>query len=170
MPSPGKKESAVAIVLGARQQVPADRSGTTAPVKVLAAAFGWDGRSADSVDQTVGMTWRPDASGSSRYEVVSRLALKPGRYEVRVALDAAPNQRGSVYTFVDVPDFAKQPLSLSGLVLAVSPAVPSAGRDAVRQSPARCPNRATGAWREPIARPHSSRSIRTPTSPRSRRA
>ena len=127
---PGKKESAIAIVLGARQQVPADRSGKTAPVKVLAAAFGWDGRSADSVDQTVGVTWRPDASGSSRYEVVSRLTLKPGRYEVRVALDAAPNQSGSVYTFVDVPDFAKQPLSLSGLVLAVTPGVPSAGREA----------------------------------------
>jgi hypothetical protein len=121
---PGKKESALAIVLGARQP-----SGTAAPVKVLAAAFGWDGKSADSVDQTVGVTWRPDASGTSRYEIVSRLTLKPGRYEVRVALDAAPSQSGSVYTFVDVPDFAQQPLSLSGLVLAVTPGVPSAGRE-----------------------------------------
>jgi VWFA-related protein len=127
---PGKAESALAIVLSARQQVSSDRSGTSAPVKVLAAAFGWDGRSADSVDSTVGVTGRPDASGSLRYEVVSRLALKPGRYEVRVALDAAPNQRGSVYTFVDVPDFAKQPLSLSGLVLGVTPSVSSAGREA----------------------------------------
>jgi hypothetical protein len=125
----GKAESAVAVVLGARQPVPADLSGKTATVKVLAAAFGWDGRSADFVDQTVGVTWRPDASGSSRYEVVSRLTLKPGRYEVRVALDAAPNQRGSVYTFVDVPDFAKQPLSLSGVVLA-APGISSAGREA----------------------------------------
>ncbi len=47
-----------------------------------------------------------------------------------MALDAAPNQRGSVYTFVDVPDFAKQPLSMSGVVLAVSPGVSSAGREA----------------------------------------
>jgi VWFA-related protein len=125
----GKAESAVAVVLGARQPVPADLSGKTATVKVLAAAFGWDGRSADFVDQTVGVTWRPDASGSSRYEVVSRLTLKPGRYEVRVALAAAPNQRGSVYTFVDVPDFAKQPLSLSGVVLA-APGISSAGREA----------------------------------------
>jgi VWFA-related protein len=127
---PGKAESALAIVVGARQQIPAGQSGKSATVKMLAAAFGWDGRSADSVDQTVGVTWRPDASGSSRYEVVSRLTLKPGRYEVRVALDAGPNERGSVYTFVDVPDFAKQPLSLSGLVLAVSPGVSSAGREA----------------------------------------
>jgi hypothetical protein len=126
----GKAESALAVVLGARQPVPPDLSGKTAAIKVLTAAFGWDGRSADFVDQTVGVTWRPDASGSSRYEVVSRLTLKPGRYEVRVALDAAPNQRGSVYTFVDVPDFAKQPLSLSGVVLSVSPGISSAGREA----------------------------------------
>jgi VWFA-related protein len=128
---PGKAESAVAIVLGARQQVPADLAGKSATVKLLTAAFGWDGKSADSVDQTIGVTWRPDASGSSRYEIVSRLTLKPGRYEVRVALDASLNQRGSVYTYVDVPDFAKQPLSLSGLVLAVSPSVSSAGREAL---------------------------------------
>jgi len=128
---PGKAESAVAIVLGARPQVPSDGAGKTATVKVLTAAFGWDGKSADSVDQTVGVTWRPDASGTSRFEIVSRLTLKPGRYEVRVALDAAPNQRGSVYTHVDVPDFAKQPLSLSGLLLAVSPSVSSAGRESL---------------------------------------
>ena len=128
---PGKAESAVAIVLGARPQVPSDGAGKTATVKVLTAAFGWDGKGADSVDQTVGVTWRPDASGTSRFEIVSRLTLKPGRYEVRVALDAPLNQRGSVYTYVDVPDFTKQPLSLSGLVLAVSPSVSSAGRESL---------------------------------------
>ena len=127
---PGKSESALAIVLGARQQVAAESAAKTATVKLLTAAFGWDGKSADAVDQTIGVTSRPDASGTSRYEVVSRLTVKPGRYEVRVALDAATNQRGSVYTFVDVPDFAKQPLSLSGVVLSVSPGVSSAGREA----------------------------------------
>jgi VWFA-related protein len=127
---PGKPESAVAIVLGVRQQAPPVPSDRNRTVKVLAAAFDRNGRSVQSEEQTVGVTWRPDGSGSSPYEVVSRLALKPGRYEVRVALDAAPNQRGSVYTYVDVPDFAQQPLSLSGIVLAVSPAVPSAPADA----------------------------------------
>ena len=71
----------------------------------------------------------PDAARNSSYEVVSRLALKPGRYEVRVALDGAPSRRASVHTYVDVPDFAQQPLSLSGIVLAVSPAVPAAPPD-----------------------------------------
>lgn len=61
---------------------------------------------------------------------MSRLALKPGRYEVRVALDSGPGQRASVYTYVDVPDFAQQPLSLSGIVVAAAPAVISAPANA----------------------------------------
>jgi hypothetical protein len=113
-----------------RQEGPAGRSDKNGPVKVIAAAFDRDGRSVQSEQQTVGVTWRRDGSTTSSYEVVSRLALKPGRYEVRVALDGGPNQRASVYTYVDVPDFVKQPLSLSGLVFAVSPAAPSAPADA----------------------------------------
>ena len=128
--TPGRSESAVAIVLGVGQQVPADRAAANGTVKVLAAAFDRNGRSVQSEDQTVGITRRVGVAGRSAYEVISRLALKPGRYEVRVGLDDGPGQRASVYTFVDVPDFANQPLSLSGIVLAASPAVPSAPRDA----------------------------------------
>ncbi len=76
--------------------------------------------------QTVSIALPSNASGDVPYEVLSRLTLKPGRYEIRVALDASPTQRASVYTYVDVPDFAEQPLSLSGVVLAASPAPPSA--------------------------------------------
>ena len=97
---------------------------------MTAAAFDRNGRSVQSEEQTVGVTWRPDAAGSSPYEVVSRLALKPGRYEVRVAVETAASRRASVFTFVDVPDFEQQPLSLSGIVLAASPAQPSAPPDA----------------------------------------
>lgn len=127
---PGKAESAVVIVLGVRQEVPTDRSDRSGPVKVLAAAFDRNGRSIQSEEQTVAVTWHPDAAGNSSYEVVSRLALKPGRYEVRVAVETAASRRASVFTFVDVPDFEQQPLSLSGIVLAVSPSVPSAPPDA----------------------------------------
>ena len=126
----GKPESAVAIVLGVRQPVRTDDSAANRPVKVLAAAFDRNGKSVQSEEQTVAVTRRPNATGDSMYEIVSRLTLKPGRYEVRVALDAGPGQRASVYTYVDVPDFAQQPLSLSGIVLVVSPGVPSAPPDA----------------------------------------
>jgi hypothetical protein len=50
---------------------------------------------------------------------------KRGRHEIRVAAeDSARDVRGSVYTYVDVPDFAKAPLSFSGVVLGTSSATP----------------------------------------------
>jgi len=125
--APGRKESTVAIVVHAQQSSSTGQSG---PIKVLAAAFDRNGRSIDAQEQTVAITSRAPAGGTTPYEVLSRLALAPGRYEIRVALDAGLGQRASVYTYVDVPDFARQPLSLSGLLLAVSPTVPVAPADA----------------------------------------
>jgi VWFA-related protein len=126
----GTTESGVAVVLGVRQPPASNSQNQNAPVKVLVAAFDRNGRSVQSESKTVGITWRPDKSGFMAYEILSRLPLKAGRYEVRVALDAGPNQRGSVFTFVDVPDFSQYPLSLSGIVLGVSPALLSAPKDA----------------------------------------
>jgi hypothetical protein len=57
--------------------------------------------------------------------------LKPGRYSLRLAAhSAATNKSGSVYCDIDVPDFARERLSLSGLVLGVTPGMPSAPKDA----------------------------------------
>ena len=99
---PGRAESAVAVVLGVRQPLPAPGD-TKNPVNVLAAAFDRDGKSVQSETKTLAVTWRADASGTMAYELLSRLTLKPGRYELRLAVDASANQRGSVYTYVDVP-------------------------------------------------------------------
>ena len=126
---PGKPESAVAIVLNVQQK---PLTGPNQPVKVLAAAFDRNGRSVATEEQTIAVASRSSAGENTTYEVLSRLVLAPGRYEIRVALDAGRDQRASVYTYVDVPDFARQPLSLSGIVLAVSPAVGSAPADAFR--------------------------------------
>jgi VWFA-related protein len=122
--------AAVAIVLGVRQEIAADRPQPNGSVNVVAAAFDRNGRSVQSETQTVRVTSRQDGKGGMPYEVLSSLALKPGRYEVRVALDGAASGRASVYTYVDVPDFSQQPLSLSGVVLAASPSVLSAPKDA----------------------------------------
>jgi len=127
---PGRSESAVTIVVGARQQIARDRAVRTGPVKFLAAAFDRNGRAVHTDDKTVSVTWRPDATGGAPYEVLSRLTLEPGRYEVRAAVDAGATQRASVYTYLDVPDFAAQPLSLSGIVVGSSPPLPAAPTDA----------------------------------------
>jgi hypothetical protein len=128
---PGSTESAVAVVLGVRQPAATVAiKDQNARVKVLVAAFDRNGRAVQSETQTLGITWQADANGVMPYEILSRLPLKPGRYEVRAALDAGSNQHGSVFTFVDVPDFSQLPLSLSGIVLAASPAMLVAPKDA----------------------------------------
>jgi VWFA-related protein len=126
---PGKPESGVAIVLNVQQRT---STAQNLPVKVLAAAFDRNGRSVATEAQTVAVASRSPAGGNTIYEVLSRLMLAPGRYEIRVGLDAGGDQRASVFTYVDVPDFARQPLSLSGIVLAMSPPVGSAPADAFR--------------------------------------
>ncbi len=65
--------------------------------------------------------------------VVSKLSLKPGRYHLNVAaLDATQGTtRGSVLYDLDVPDFSKGPLTISGIALAsmLEAPVPTVGTD-----------------------------------------
>ena len=65
--------------------------------------------------------------------LVSKIDLKPGRYLLKVAaLDAASDiTKGSVQYDLDVPDFSKGPLTISGLALAAlrDPPLPTTGPD-----------------------------------------
>jgi VWFA-related protein len=54
----------------------------------------------------------------SGLRMLNRLELPPGRYQLRIAAhDASGGNVGSVQYDLDVPDFAKAPFSMSGLVL-----------------------------------------------------
>jgi VWFA-related protein len=55
---------------------------------------------------------------------VDRIALPPGRHELRFAVYQPGGASGSVVAQVDVPDFPKAPLAVSGLVVASSAAGP----------------------------------------------
>jgi VWFA-related protein len=115
------REATVAVVL--RAQEPAVFK--TARVSVLAGAYDRDGKAVDEYLQTITVTPPDWTAKQFEYEAISRLRLKPGRHEVRVAAeDAANDLRGSVYTYVDVPDFARAPLSLSGIILGARAAKP----------------------------------------------
>ena len=60
---------------------------------------------------------------SRRTDLLSRLPLEPGRYEIRAAVrDERGAKLGTIASYVDVPDFAQSPLSLSDVVLEVTPA------------------------------------------------
>ena len=54
-------------------------------------------------------------------DVVSPLPLRPGAYEIRVGAGTTDGRAGSVITYVDVPDFRREPISLSGLAVSVMP-------------------------------------------------
>lgn len=75
----------------------------------------------------------PNAETKSEYEVLSRVEVPAaGRYELRVAVhSAATDRRGGVYVDVDVPDFVKDRMSLSGVTVSALPNIPAAPAFAV---------------------------------------
>jgi hypothetical protein len=80
-----------------------------------------DGKQAASKAHTLTLTLRPETLERSRergFRVLTRLELPPGRYQLRIAAsEAGAGKSGSVITDVEVPDFYKQPITMSGLAL-----------------------------------------------------
>jgi VWFA-related protein len=112
------------------------RPGTPWPtreVRILAVAFddGWTAKASSS--KTVAFRVQPvEHRGTVEryYEVLTRLPIKPGRYEVRVALDVA-GRVGSAYTSIDVPDFGAEDLTLSTVAVSRTPAIAALPADAL---------------------------------------
>ena len=109
---------------------PAPAARETEQIQVLAMVFTPEGKEVGSVRQNAEVRLRPSDS-DARFDVLTPLALKPGRYNVRFsAHSVALDRTGSVYTDVTVPDFEKEKLSLSGMVVSGDPAPTAAPRDA----------------------------------------
>jgi VWFA-related protein len=125
----GRGEAALAIA--ARLQEPGVASRTTRMVELIAGAFDARGAQKASRRQSARIVLLP-SGGDAEFEVLTRIDLKPGRYNLRLAAnDTSLVRSGSVYYDVEIPDFEKDSVSLSGMVLAVSPGVPAAPRDAL---------------------------------------
>jgi len=123
-----QKKAAVIVTLGLQRPVP--QGAMKEQVKLLLGAFDPEGRSRASRTLTGTVTLRPVGAGTARYELLGRIDLDPGRYQMRVSAESLSlGQTGSVYFELMVPDFKKEPVSLSGVVLEADPALPSAGRD-----------------------------------------
>jgi hypothetical protein len=108
----------------------AQATSLTRRVNVVATAVNAARRFQGALTQAIDVTLRPDARASGEYEVISRLPLEPGRYQIRLAAETA-SQMGTVFLDVDVPDFAKAALSLSGLMLQKVPGLQVAPADAL---------------------------------------
>jgi VWFA-related protein len=151
---PGSEQAEIAVVLGVRQGTPNRATRLANRIDLRVAAYTPDGRTRATRRETVEVTLNKPGFGTMvGYEVMSRLRLAPGRYQLRLAAETsvhgiqvtpgAPrvmmvdpdadisNKSGSVYCDLDVPDFANAPLSLSGVVFSVLPAVTSGPKNAL---------------------------------------
>jgi VWFA-related protein len=131
----GTEDGTVAIMLGLRQPAPPAAPGAARVVENVdleVSAFTPSGERRATMRQTARLTLRANVAGDALYEVLARLRLKPGRYQLRLAAhNRTRDTTGSVYADVDVPEFASEVLSLSGVVLGVTPALASAPKDAL---------------------------------------
>jgi hypothetical protein len=70
---------------------------------------------------TLNLALKPDTVTrlrASGFRVVTSMDLPPGRYQLRIAAREANTRRsGAVFYDVEVPDYAKEPLSISGIAL-----------------------------------------------------
>lgn len=119
-PSPaGKGQSTIAITVGVTQPAFPTRARET--VDVMVKAYSADGDPKGSDSSTVALNVPPTRAGvaDAYYEVLSRVDVpKPGKYELRLSAHSSEtDERGSIYLDVEVPDFAKAKVSMSGVVL-----------------------------------------------------
>jgi VWFA-related protein len=85
-----------------------------------------DGRAQRATRTEMNLTLRPETYKrvkANGLRANPRLVLEPGRYQLRVgARDAVARQVGSVFYDLQVPDFRKEPLMLSGVLITAASA------------------------------------------------
>jgi len=85
-------------------------------VDLVTGVFTTSGRSVGVLRQTLSVTPVARSPESISYDVLQRLPAKAGHYELRIGVqNLARHQTGSVYTFVDVPDFSGRPFVMSDI-------------------------------------------------------
>jgi VWFA-related protein len=108
---PGRREAEVIIM--ARLE-PSSATPNQTKVALAATAIDTDSKSYGTQRQTMDVTSTPGSR--TQPDLPSHLPLPPGRYMVRLAAESE-GRTGTVFVDVEVPEFTKSPLSLSGLVL-----------------------------------------------------
>jgi VWFA-related protein len=98
---------------------PPDAQATKSDVALTTTAYDAEGKPHGTLRQTITVT--PKAGARVQPDLPGHFPLKPGRYMLRIAA-TSEGRSGNVFIDVDVPDFAKDPLSASGLILQRRPA------------------------------------------------
>jgi len=141
---PGKRQAAVAVALAVRQSA-TEATARVANLDVTVDAYDYLARRRASDRFRTRAVLKPTPSGEAVFEVLTRLDLAPGRYQLRAAVaqttepntgslqqSRGPVRSGSVFYDLDVPDFASERLSLSGVILASTTGVRVAGGERLK--------------------------------------
>jgi hypothetical protein len=110
-------QSSVAIVLGF---VASDSVMTAGSVDLVARTTS----QINGETKTYRQTFRfndPAMAAGQRVELLGSLPVRPGRYDIRLGIDVGDQESSGVYVPVEIPEFAKEDLSMSGLVLSEHP-------------------------------------------------
>jgi len=118
----GGAESDIAVILQGREPIPPGSTAAAEDLTVLVYAYNLQAQLKASERLTVRLGIKPGAVNDLRYGLLSRLTVKPGRYQLRLSVKSSLLGRsGSVYTEIDVPDYSKAPLSLAGVMFEAVP-------------------------------------------------
>jgi hypothetical protein len=129
---PGQRLSTVTVVLGVRQPVPeaAKNGRITETTDLLTSAFTPEGDARGAQKHTAKVQIRAGADGEAAYEVLAKIELPAGRYQLRLAAHSASAAKdGSVFVDVTVPDYSNIPFSATPVILSASPGRVSAPKD-----------------------------------------
>ena len=121
---PGQRLSTVTVVLGVTQPIPptAANGRVTETTELLTSALTPEGDPKGAQKHTAKVTLRAGSNGDAAYEVLARIDLPAGRYQLRLAAhNTTAAKDGSVYVDVTVPDYSNIPFSASPVVLSAKP-------------------------------------------------
>src|SRR4051812_35853839 len=114
----GRREAEV--ILATRIASPADATSDRS-VALTTTAYDSEGKPHGTLRQT--MTIAPKDGAPAQPDLPGHLPLRPGRYMLNIA-GTSEGRSGNVFVDVDVPDFVKDALAASGLILQRRPAPP----------------------------------------------
>jgi VWFA-related protein len=146
-PAPTDRRADVLVSLSLR--FPAVRTPTTDSVTLVRNVYDESGNPGPPTRDIVQVPLAPGSGEVLRHEVIQRLSLAPGRYQVRYnAQSTVLGRNGTVYADVEVPDFRRLALGLSGVVLARAADVPAGLTPLERPTSARdfASNETLAAW------------------------
>ena len=125
-----QKEASVALAIeldGQRLEFAQDSAGLFANnLELSFFGINEDGLARRATRSELNLTLRPETYKrvkTSGLRANPRLTLEPGRYQIRIGVrDSVAKQVGTVFYDLHVPDFRKDPLMLSGLLITASSA------------------------------------------------